>query len=154
MWLKVLIFILLFLAVLCFVLFAQETESVSFLSSVDKNQVKADEVINFKISIQTELKASPKIELPKLEDDFEIISQATSENITWKAGQAQRVSVLEFGLLPKKAGTLTISPAKLKIGLKEYTTEPISITVSGTPKRKEAPLEPQLPSEESEQITL
>lgn len=154
MWLKVLIFIFLFLVVLCVILFAQDKEAVSFLSSVGKAQVRADEVVNFKITIQVQLKGGPKIELPKLEDDFEVISQGTSESITWEAGQAQQVSVLQFGLLPKREGSLTIGRAKLKVGSKEYTTEPITITVSGTPEKREAPLKPQVPQEESDQITL
>jgi uncharacterized protein (DUF58 family) len=155
MWLKLSIFILLFLLILCFVLFAQEKEALVFVSSIDKTQVKADEVITFKINIEGAFKANPKIELPRLEEDFDVVSKSESESISWQKGQAQRKTLLQFGLLPKKSGALTIGAAKLKVGLKEYSTEPITISVTGTSGKREFPHESEkAPAEDAGQITL
>ncbi len=141
---------LLISAVACFA----QAEDIKFASSVSKTEFDANEVINFKITIEGDFKTTPKIELPKLEDDFDVVSQASSENVTWQKGMAKRTTTLQFGLLAKKEGAITIGPAKLKVGLKEYSTQPVQITITG--KIERPIVEPEeIPEEgEQEQITL
>ncbi|MEW6008845.1 MAG: BatD family protein [Candidatus Omnitrophota bacterium] len=144
------ILILIFLLISS-IAFAQD---IKFTSSVNKKEFDANEVINFKITIEGNFKTTPKIDLPKLEDDFDVVSQSTSENITWQKGEAKRLTVLQFGLLAKKEGILTIGPAKLKVGLKEYLTAPIEIKITGKIDHPQAEPE-EIPQEgNQEQITL
>lgn len=131
-----------------------QTEDIKFASFLNKKEFGANEVINFKIAIEGDFKSSPKVELPKLEDDFDVVSQGTSENITWEKGVAKRLTIIEFGLLAKKEGSLTIGAAKLKVGLKEYSTQPIQITITGKVERPKVEPEEIPEGEQQEQITL
>jgi hypothetical protein len=157
---KIIIFAFIFVLILCFVLFAQD-EAIKFFSSVDKTQVDANELLNFKINLEGDFKQEPGIELPKLEEDFDVLSSANSENVSWQQGKVKKSSVLEFVLSPKKIGVITIGPARLKIGTKTYTTNPIQITVTGKINRgnvqpgpdEKNPLE-EGNQEEGDKITL
>ncbi len=153
---KIIGFILLFLLIISFVLFAEQTESLKFFSSVDKTEVNVGEVINFKITIEGNFRANPKIEIPKLEEDFEIVSRTQSQRVSWEKGKKNSAFVWKLMLLAKRPGKLSIAVAKLKLGSKVYTTRPIEITVKeGIPQEKPKGLEKEFPDyKEGERITL
>ena len=152
--LKIIGFILLFLFILCLVLFAQG-EGIKFFSSVDKTEVSLTETLNFKITLEGDFKGSPKIVLPRLEEDFDVVSKAQSQQISLSAGEKSKTFVLSLMLLAKKEGRIRIGPAKLKAGLKTYATEPIEITIKPRIDKNYLKPEKRLPIDrEAERITL
>ena len=150
---KILVFILIFLILLCFVLFAQD-EIVKFLSSVDKNELSTNETLTLKISIEGSISGNPKIDLPKLEQDFFIVSTSQSEEIVFKAGKSSTAYVSSIVLMPKRLGEITIPAAKLRVGLKVYTTQPTKIIVKPGKSFKELPQETPQDNADQEQLTL
>ena len=152
--LKISGFILLFLFIFCLALFAQG-EGIKFFSSVDKTEVRLAEALNFKITLEGDFKGSPKIVLPRLEEDFDVVSKAQSQQISLSAGEKSKTFVLSLILLAKKEGQIRIGPAKLKAGLKAYTTEPIEITVKPGIDKDYLNPEKRFPiDKEAERITL
>ncbi|MBU2540461.1 MAG: BatD family protein [Candidatus Omnitrophica bacterium] len=155
--LKIIGFILLFLFILSLVLFAQQAEKLKFSSSVDKTEISLGELLNFKVTVEGSFKGSPEIKLPKLRDDFDIVSQTQSHRISIEAGKKNRIFVLNLMLLAKREGQINIAAAELKQGSKVYTTEPMEITVKPGKGEKKFLREPEeeFPAEEEvERITL
>lgn len=150
---KILVFILIFLLLLCLVVFAQDL-AVRFLSSVDKNELGMDDLLNLKISVEGNIPGNPKIELPKLEQEFFIVATSHSENIVIKAGKSNSVYVSNITLMPKRPGEIIIPAAELKVGSKVYKSEPIKIKVIPGNPLKESPSRERGDNAAEEQFTL
>lgn len=125
---RILVFILIFLVLLCFVLFAQE-KSIKFSSSVDRNELSTDDVLTLKITLEGAMNVTPQMELPQLENNFDVIATRRSQRISSSGGQSTTVSITSIALSPKRAGEVTIGEVKLKIGGEVYNTKPIKIIV-------------------------
>lgn len=150
---KIFVFILIFLCLLCFVLFAQN-EAIKFLSSVDKSELSADEALTLKVTVEGSISGNPKIELPELTQDFFIIATSQSQEIVFKAGKSSTIYLSNITLMPKRPGEITLPAAKLKVDSKVYTTEPIKIIVKPGKPFKELPPENPEDNTDREQMTL
>lgn len=100
--------------------------------------------------------------LPPLTDAFDVLSQGSASNLQFINGQMSSQTTYTYLLSPKRGGTYVIAPIIVRVGGKEYRSQPITITVgggssgipappSGTPYPYNAPLPspsapPPLPS--------
>lgn len=150
-------FILGFMFILFQGLFAQ-TDDFKFVSSVDKRELSAGEILNFKISLEGNFKVAPQIEPPPLEDDFDVISTMRSQHISLGGRSKKKIFVINIVLLAKKEGVIKIGAAKLKLGFKSYITEPIEIIVNINEDIQKRPFLPPervpVEGEDAERITL
>ncbi len=150
---KILVLILIFLSLLCLVIFAQD-EAVRFLCSADKSELGMDDVLNLKITVEGNIPGNPKIELPKLEQEFFIVATSQSEDTVIKAGKSSTIYVSNITLMPKRPGEIIIPAAKLKVDSKVYKSEPIKIKVIPAKPFKELSPEDQEENGGQEQTTL
>jgi len=133
--------------------FAVDTE-VKISSSVDKNKLSQDETLTLSIDIAGDISSSPKIQLPDLDKDFEIISTAQSQNVSLKGKQTALSINFKYILLPKKEGKITIGAVTAKYKDQAYKTDPIEIEVTKSKKPKPVVPGPEVPPEEGSEETI
>jgi hypothetical protein len=104
-------------------------QDIIISATVDRNSVGLGESVNLTITIRSGLKSIPKPTLPDL-SDFDVYSSGTSSSFTMGTGGIASLSSYNYVLVPHKAGIFTIQPVTLNVGGKDYSTQPIQITVS------------------------
>ena len=124
--LSIVLFLLSFLGQLCL------AQNISFKAIVDKTEVGLDDQITLTISVSGDVKSIPQPQLPSL-NDFTVYSAGRSQSFNYVNGRMSASVSFNYILTPRKAGKLTIGPAKIELDGKTYQTTPIDITiVSGT----------------------
>jgi len=101
---------------------------VSFNAKVDKVNLPINETLIYEIDITTQSKNIPSPKLPKFED-FIVVSQQQSSNISFKKDKIATQIVYSFVLMPRRSGKLKIEPAEIKIENRTYYTEAFEIEV-------------------------
>ncbi len=124
-------------------------QDISFDASVDKTQVMLNEQLTLTVSVSGNVKSIPQPELPVL-DEFTVYSAGRSQNFTYSNGRLSSSVVFNYILIPRKAGQLTIGPARIKLEKETYQTAPIEITVVS---EDETPAPPAEPSGKDEKAT-
>lgn len=103
-------------------------------AKVDRDEVALDEVLVLELRIEAD--ADPTVSPPTRDFDFNVVSRTQSSQISVTMGggagiRKQRIVVYQFGLSPRREGTLTIPPFQVRAG--EATAETIPITVKVVP---------------------
>ncbi|MFH1202146.1 MAG: BatD family protein [Candidatus Omnitrophota bacterium] len=153
---KTFIFILVFgLSSLTPLLCAQDKNEITVTAKVDKNTIAQDEKLKLTVEISGNTQQPPQVELPSLED-FAILASSQSENLTLsKDNKSESKISLQYILMPKKQGTLTIGSFAAKDKINSYKSDPLSIEVK--PPKSPIPQEPEEGQEEGpeeEGVTL
>ncbi|MGE5049566.1 MAG: BatD family protein [Deltaproteobacteria bacterium] len=104
---------------------------VEFSASADADQVALDGTLRLRISATYSSKGeSGQLQLPPF-SDFDVVSKDSSEQVTLVftsgAPSFKRTVVTQITLTPRRAGELTIEPARLEYQGKTYRTQPIRI---------------------------
>lgn len=109
---------------LCLLAVPLRAQDVTVRHSIDRDTVAVGESVTYVIEVSSSgnLRASNP-EPPRL-PGVQVVSSGTSDNIQFVNGEVSATRVYQFGLIPKKAGTFTIGPAK--------------VDVNGTVKKAEA----------------
>ncbi|MGB2768750.1 MAG: BatD family protein, partial [Candidatus Zixiibacteriota bacterium] len=113
-------------------------QNISFDASVDRTEVSVGEQITLTVSVSGDVKAIPQPELPSL-DEFNVYSAGRSQNFTYVNGRLSASVTFNYVLVPRKAGKLTIGPARIKLDGKTYQTAPIQIAVASEGKTPSSP---------------
>ncbi len=103
---------------------------ISFTASVDRAVLDRSQTLTLTIEAEGAVSGLPDPELPDL-SDFRVLS-GPNESTTFQMinGRTSLTKSWSFVLKPKRAGTLTIGPAKIKVKGKTYQTDPITLTVT------------------------
>ena len=105
-------------------------------AEVDKTELSTDGVLTYKVSITSSGNEPMVPEVPEF-DDFSVLSQMQSTQLSFAGDRADKVFEYSFVLRPKKDGELTIKPAVIRVGDQEYSSDSFSINVS--PGQTQAP---------------
>lgn len=149
-----------FLAMAVFLSGGTAFAEVSIKSEVNRNAITTDETIVYKLSVVSQYKNLPPVELPDF-SGFIALSQAQSSSLTLgKAGVTTRL-VYTCVLAPQKTGKLKIEPATVKVKDKVYSSDATEVEVrqgkrSLEPLPEESPVLPEesQPDYQGPQITL
>ena len=75
-----------------------------------------------------------------LGSDFDVLGQASSQNVQWINGRTSISRSITYRLQPTHAGRLTIPALTLDYRGEHLTTEPIAVTVAAAPPPPSQPL--------------
>jgi hypothetical protein len=114
--------------------------AVNISAGVDRTELALEESLTYTLQITGDVKSLPDPVLPRL-DDFDVYSSGSSQSFNWINGQVSSSVSINYILVPKKTGALTIGSATLTIDGQTYRTAPITITV--TDPTPSAPPTPQ-----------
>ncbi len=98
-------------------------------ASVDKNNLKQNETLVFTVKISGDTSTSPKIDLPDISKDFEILSTSQSQSISLQGKESALAINFQYILLPKREGKLIIGPVEARYKKEVYKTDSIEIEV-------------------------
>lgn len=124
---------------------------VSLKAEVDKASITTDELLTYKITVNSDEQNTPTAEIPKF-SGFNAVSQLQSSSLSFSGGQVKASIIYTYILAPTAVGKFKIEPCTIKIKNKTYSSDAIEIEVV-----QEKPLQPALPQSESEEaakITL
>jgi hypothetical protein len=112
---------------------AATAAELQFSAAVDRTTVGLGEQFQLDLTVQGEDMASvPRPSLPAL-PDFAILGSSSSQstNISFINGQMKKQASVDFvyALAARKLGRLVIPPCRLTYQGREYTTQPVEITV-------------------------
>jgi len=98
-------------------------------AEVDKAELTTDGALSYKVSITSLGNETLVPEIPEFED-FSVLSQMQSTQLSFAGAQAEITKTYNFVLRPKKDGELTIKPAVIRVGDQEYSSDSFKIEVS------------------------
>ncbi len=98
-------------------------------AEVDKTKITTDEVVTYKIVIDSLSKDTLKPHLPEFEGLY-VVSSSQSSNITFSREGAKTVLGFTFILAPKETGKFTIGPASVEVKGEVYSTDSFEIEVT------------------------
>lgn len=102
---------------------------VPIKAAVDKTKITVDEVITYKIIIESFEKSTPVPQLPEVEG-FYVLSRSQSSRTSFSGGGIKAILGYTFILAPTDTGKFTIGPASIKIKNKTYSTDSFQIEVT------------------------
>lgn len=103
-------------------------DDVSVRASVDPTTVEVGGQTVLTIEVTGKFRNSASPILPPL-DDFDKYEAGTSQNFSFVNGQTSSSITYNYILSPKKVGTYNIQPIRFQVGDKQYTANPVTITV-------------------------
>ena len=121
------------LLALLFPLAALAAAEVELSATLDTDQVALDGTVTVSITATYSSKGEPgELQVPALAD-FDLISRQQSEQVSFAfvngAPSFHRTIVTTLALTPKRAGDLTIEPAKLEYHGRTYAAQPLKVHV-------------------------
>ncbi|MBU1027219.1 MAG: BatD family protein [Candidatus Margulisbacteria bacterium] len=113
---------------------------INFSASVDKTSVALDDTLNYTINISgSDANRAPSPALPSF-SNLRAIASGSSSNISIINGQTSVQKAYTYTLQPTSRGTGQIGQAKIVVDGTEYTTDPISVSItSATGQNKQRP---------------
>ncbi|MFC1476107.1 BatD family protein [Candidatus Zixiibacteriota bacterium] len=103
--------------------------AVNISAAVDRTNLALEESLTYSLEITGDMQSLPDPVLPQLHD-FDVYSSGSNQSFNWVNGQVSSSVRINYILVPKKTGTLTIGSATLTVDGNIYRTAPINITVS------------------------
>jgi hypothetical protein len=107
---------------------APRADDVSVRASIDPTTVEVGGQAVLTIEVSGKFRNSASPILPPL-DDFDKYEAGTSQNFSFVNGQTSSSITYNYILSPKKEGTYTIQPIRFQVGDKQYTANPVTVTV-------------------------
>jgi len=107
---------------------APRADDVSVRASIDPTTVEVGGQAMLTIEVTGKFRNAASPILPAL-DDFDKYEAGTSQNFSFVNGQTSSSITYNYILSPKKEGTFTIQPIRFQIGDKQYTANPVTVTV-------------------------
>lgn len=105
-------------------------------ATVDANQVMLGETLTLKLEL-SDTSASDKPDLSSLADSFAIDGQQQFQSTQFVNGQVSSQLIWQYTLEPKQTGVLTIPSLSLRTSAGYLRSQPIKITVSATPIKRD-----------------
>ena len=107
---------------------APRADDVSVHASIDPTTVEVGGQTVLTIEVTGKFRNSASPLLPPL-DDFDKYEAGTSQNFSFVNGQTSSSITYNYILSPKKEGTYTIQPIRFQVGDKQYSANPVTVTV-------------------------
>ena len=103
-------------------------DDVTVRATINPANVEVGGQAALTIEVEGKFRRSASPILPPLED-FDKYEGGTSQNFSFINGQVHSSIIYTYILSPKKAGTFTIEPIRFQLGDKQYTANPVTLTV-------------------------
>jgi hypothetical protein len=118
-----------------------EERIVNVFAEIDADEIGLLDTLTLTVTVEAEnIKRMPKPEVPE-QPFFSILNESTrtQSSISIINGKASRRKIISFvyTLQPKRKGTFTIEPVKIRYGGETYKTEPLLVQVVEGRKRGE-----------------
>lgn len=132
-------------------------DDVTVRAGIEPSTVEVGGQAVLTVEVEGKFRRSVSPELPAL-PDFDVYEAGTSQNFSFLNGQVHSSIVFTYMLSPRKEGTFRIEPIRLSLGDKQYTANPVVVTVTAagagipapdTPPAGARPGTPQPSSDES-----
>ena len=104
-------------------------QDLTVSAKVDKTTVALGEPITLVVTISGDL-AGLEVKPLELPEGFAVGARSQSTNFSIHSGITERSMNLIYVLVPQRAGTFQLGPFKIVHNKKEFTTEPIQVTVN------------------------
>jgi hypothetical protein len=118
---------------------AEAAEDLNVVARVDKTEVAAGETLNFVVTIEGSIQATPRVQLTGFEG-FQIVSTAQSQQLQVRPDEARLTLTLTYTLAPTIPGTHTLGPVQVEYAGRVIQANPIEVTVlPGPPGGKPNP---------------
>ena len=116
-------------------------QAASFTAAVDKNSVATDEQFTLQFILNgSGLSGEKNFSLPDLSRFLILSGPNQSSSMQFINGAVSSSVTYTYALQPREPGKFTIGPASIEVGGKQYSSEPIEITVAkGSAKPKQQP---------------
>lgn len=108
---------------------AARADDVRVTATIEPTTVAVGEQAALTVQVEGKFRRSAQPELPPL-DDFDVYQAGTSQNFSIVNGQMSSSVVYSFVLRPKKEGTYKLAPITVTDGSKQYTANPVTLTVT------------------------
>jgi len=121
------IFVFLVSALCLFWIFAgpAAAQAPEISAGVDRTQVTIGESLKLEVQISG---GGGEVDVSRI-PHFKVLSRGQSTNVSMINGRIERTETYTFTLIPEREGRLTIPPLPVRVGGREYPTEPIMVTV-------------------------
>ena len=101
--------------------------------NVDRRKINEGDSVTLTVTA-TNINDDPEVNLPKMEN-FKVVSgptQSSSTNVQFVNGKMAKSSTISLTwiLIPVKTGQVIIPAIKIQVGIKSFTSSPITVTVS------------------------
>jgi hypothetical protein len=98
---------------------------------------------DFALTVEVSGRASGTGE-PDIEglDEFRVVSTGSSHSFSLSGTRLEATTTFTYRVVPMRAGTFRVGPARLTIGDKTYISQTLDVTVATTPSVPEHPQEP------------
>jgi len=103
-------------------------DDVTVRASIEPGTVEVGGQAVLTIEVEGKFRRAASPVLPPL-DEFDKYEGGTSQNFSFMNGQVHSSITYTYILSPKKEGTYNIEPIRFQIGDKQYTANPVSVTV-------------------------
>jgi hypothetical protein len=107
---------------------APRADDVTVHVSIDPTTVEVGGQAALTIEVEGKFRNSASPILPPL-DDFDKYEGGTAQNFSFVNGQIHSSITYTYILTPRKEGTFKIEPIRFQIGDKQYTANPVEVTV-------------------------
>lgn len=104
------------------------TQDVVVRANIEPATVEVGAQAMLTIEVEGKFRRSASPLLPPL-DDFDKYEAGTSQNFSFVNGQVHSSITYSYILSPRKEGTFQIEPIRFQIGDKQYTANPVTVTV-------------------------
>ncbi len=104
-------------------------DDLTVRARVDRTIASLNDHVTLSIEVQGTMRQVGMPKLPPLDADFSVYSAGSSTNMSWVNGAMTSSRTWTYRLVPKRAGSFTIGPAKVEFGADVYSTEPIEIEI-------------------------
>jgi len=117
---------------------AAQADEITVRAQVDRTNATLEDQISLQVIVQGRLRSVEDPERPTI-DDFDVYMQGRSQSMQIVNGDVSASTIFSYLLVPKRAGKFTIPPFVIRAGGKELRTEPLTISVGGSPTPRGAP---------------
>ena len=107
---------------------APRADDVTVRAHIEPSTVEVGGQAMLTIEVEGKFRKAASPILPPL-DDFDKYEAGTSQNFSFMNGQIHSSITYSYTLSPRKEGTFNIEPIRFQVGDKQYTANPVSLTV-------------------------
>jgi len=108
---------------------AQAFAQISVKTYTDKDSVSVNDNLTLSVEIQGAANSLPRPHMPSM-PNFNVYSSGQSQQISFVNGHVSSMQVYTYMLTPRFVGTAEIGPVTVNFEGKEYSSQPLSITVT------------------------
>lgn len=117
---------------------AARADEIAVRAQVDRTNVTLEDQISLQVIVEGRVRSVEDPERPAM-DGFDLYVQGRSQSMQIVNGDVSASTIFSYLLVPKREGKFTVPPFVVRAAGKEFKTEPITISVGGSPTPRGAP---------------